>query len=515
MNQTPKFLIKNLFHLISLVAILFLSPKVALSVTQNIQSLPQQIMQAEKLQGKLFFETQKGRLPEIAKRYGRKSAEIETLLLTDRTVWLDKYGFIFFTEELPTDTREASIKAFSLDESQEPIFPLSQTFKLHSNSGSKRIIYLDFDGHNLNNTAWNGPIENITASPYDIDDDESGFSDIELKNIQEIWMQVSEDYAPFDVDITTELLDEELIRRTDTNDQFYGTRALITKDTFVLCNCGGIAYLGIYNVTGYVHDFYQPALVFTDKASNGEPPPPKVIAEIISHEVGHNLNLSHDGTSAISYYGGHGSGETGWAPIMGVAYDQPLTQWSQGEYPDSNNTGEDDLQIIQNHGLAIKPDDHSNTNDLASILLTTQATELTSTVSGKGLIEERGDIDVFTFESDVGDISITITPNSVFPNLDINAIITDQSGTQIASSNLINELPSNLVFSSPLGGVYYLQISGSGREADMSTAGYNDYGSLGRYFISGVVNTRIITTEPNNLDGLSAIIFDLLFKDEI
>ena len=37
MNQTPKFLIKNLFHLISLVAILFLSPKVALSVTQNIQ----------------------------------------------------------------------------------------------------------------------------------------------------------------------------------------------------------------------------------------------------------------------------------------------------------------------------------------------------------------------------------------------------------------------------------------------------------------------------------------------
>ncbi len=46
----------------------------------------------------------------------------------------------------------------------------------------------------------------------------------------------------------------------------------------------------------------------------------KYTAEAISHEVGHTLGLSHDGriTPSEGYYAGHGSGDTGWAPIMGV-----------------------------------------------------------------------------------------------------------------------------------------------------------------------------------------------------
>jgi serralysin len=48
--------------------------------------------------------------------------------------------------------------------------------------------------------------------------------------------------------------------------------------------------------------------------------PEKYTAEAISHEVGHTLGLSHDGriTPSEGYYAGHGSGDTGWAPIMGV-----------------------------------------------------------------------------------------------------------------------------------------------------------------------------------------------------
>ena len=40
--------------------------------------------------------------------------------------------------------------------------------------------------------------------PYDLDGDYTTFSDEEQTRIQRIWARVAEDYAPFDVDVTTE-----------------------------------------------------------------------------------------------------------------------------------------------------------------------------------------------------------------------------------------------------------------------------------------------------------------------
>jgi hypothetical protein len=47
-------------------------------------------------------------------------------------------------------------------------------------------------------------IDPINAVPYDRDGD-PGFSNAELTNIQEIWQNVSEDYAPFDVDVNASI----------------------------------------------------------------------------------------------------------------------------------------------------------------------------------------------------------------------------------------------------------------------------------------------------------------------
>lgn len=38
-----------------------------------------------------------------------------------------------------------------------------------------------------------------------------------------------------------------------------------------------------------------------------------------------SASIYHDGTGSTAYYEGHGSGETGWAPIMGTSYYKNLT----------------------------------------------------------------------------------------------------------------------------------------------------------------------------------------------
>ena len=125
---------------------------------------------------------------------------------------------------------------------------------------------------------------------------------------------------------------------------------MITHDTAVeaSCSCGGIAYVGVLDLpTG--HQTYQPALVFGTDGKN--------IGEIVSHEVGHTLGLSHDGmTGGAAYYAGQGS----WAPIMGVGYSRPITQWSKGEYAAANNS-EDDLVVMQSHGASLRADDYPDT----------------------------------------------------------------------------------------------------------------------------------------------------------
>jgi hypothetical protein len=160
-----------------------------------------------------------------------------------------------------------------------------------------------------------------------------------------IWSHVAEDFAPFDVDVTTELLNPDLITRSGSTDTMYGTRVVIAPgiaSTVSGSGCGGIAYVSIYAETS---DYYKPALVFPDMLGSGNV---KYVAECISHEVGHNLNLRHDGTSSTDYYTGQGTGKTEWAPIMGVGFYENLGQWSKGEYQDANQL-QDDLQVISEY----------------------------------------------------------------------------------------------------------------------------------------------------------------------
>ena len=408
-------------------------------------------------------------LPAIAAHYGLSPAEFARMLRDDPSAWIDRNGRAFFIDY----TNEAEPLDAS-DPLDPAVYPLGETVLLNSKPGAPRTLFLDFDGHVTSGTAWNQSYGDPIVSPaYDSNGDPTTFSDGELRDIQRMWRLVAEDFAPFDVNVTTQDPGIDAIARSGSNDPFFGTRVVVTRDTFASCGCGGFAYLRAFDDT---NDFLKPAFVFNRGV--------KGAGEAITHEAGHNLGLNHDGlTDGTAYYRGHGSGETGWAPIMGVGYYQNLVQWSAGEYSGANNL-EDDLSRIQTYGAPLSADDHGNTRSAASDLAAVSDTSGTR-LSGQGIVGTGGDTDVFRFFAGAGAFAIDVAPAPEAPNLDLAVMLADASGAVIASSNPPDRLAASLT-GTLAAGEYFLFVGGSGK-GDVLGTGYSGYASMGRYGITGSV----------------------------
>lgn len=418
------------------------------------------------------------RMPTVASQYGMSAERLRDILLKDTSSRLDARGRLFYVEAMPSGVEQAGTQS-SPSVSEAAPYDLSQTFLLQSKPGSARVLYLDFNGHSTSGTAWNSGAA-INAQAFDTDGSPGSFSAAEQEAIQKVWQRVAEDYAPFDVNVTTADPGVDAIRRTSSTDTQYGSRVVITRNTFYNCSCGGVAYVGTFNYTSSsTPDYYQPAWVFFDALGNGFE---KYVAEAASHEAGHNLGLQHDGrTNPVEgYYGGHGSGDTGWAPIMGVGYSRNLSQWSKGEYAYANNT-QDDLAVLPQYGLLLRADDVGNTTAGASNLGGSSSNG-SVIVDRTGLIEQRTDADMFAFFAGAGAMQLDVSPAGLGPNLDVEARLLDSSGATIATSNPTDTLGAT-ISANLVGGSYYLRVDGVGK-GDLST-GYSDYGSLGQYRVTG------------------------------
>ena len=469
-----------------LLAITFFMPTLAHAGETNLRptsEFPSMRLKGHE-KGEAAIRALGNKLPEVAKWYKKTPQEFTDILRRDRHARIDRDGRLYYVEEFPLPPQPASGTTSTTSTVASGPLPADQTFLLHSRPGAQRTIYLDFTGHVATGTAWNSAygLSAIDSPAFDLDGNPGSFSATELDVIQYIWQRVAEDYAAFDVDVTTEEPPVDALTRTSSSDQTFGTRAVVTTDwtanTASPCGCGGFAYVGAFDDTT---EFYKPAYIFYNRLASNE----KYIAEAISHEVGHNLGLSHDGTTTgTAYYAGHGSGATGWAPIMGVGYYKELVQWSKGEYPDANNT-EDDIVRIQQFGLPLRADDHGDTFATATPLTAVTNAGVTA-LSSAGVISARGDIDMFSFSSGPGTITLNINPATRSPNLDISAELYDANGALLATSNPLDALNASIVLNSPNGGAYFLKIDGVGK-GDLAT-GYSDYGSLGQYGINGSVS---------------------------
>ena len=385
----------------------------------------------------------------------------------------------------PVDPKLAA-RAKTLFVAAAPLFPLSDTFKLHSRPTATKTIYLDFDGHVTQGTQWNSGGDSITTSAYSFEGG-SDFSDNELTQIQEVWQRVAECYSPFDVNVTTEAPVGQDLIKSGGGDTRWGIRVLIGVSTpDPAPGAGGVAYLGSFNWSDGT-----PTFVFGHRLANYG----KYIADASVHEVGHTLGLSHDGRFSPSegYYYGHGSGDTGWAPHMGVGYNRNLVQWSKGEYLSANEQ-QDDLAIIVHptsngwsgsNGFGYRVDDATNTRTAAAPIAGSTIAGVFN-VDQKGVIEQRTDEDWFKFDATNGPLSLSATGGPENTMLDIQLALFDSAGGLIESSNPADLLTAS-INRTLTAGTYFLKIEGVPKGDPLAT-GYNDYGSLGQYRITGTLN---------------------------
>lgn len=401
-------------------------------------------------------------LSAVAAASGLETATLRGLA-ADGTGRLDGCGRGFVGDHaVPTPDRTAAAPA--------GVTVPADVLALSSRPSSPRTLYLDFDGATYSGTAWKGGAT-IVSAPYSIDADTSTLTAVEREQVFLAWRSVAEDYAPFDVNVTTLAPGADALTRTSTTDPTYGMAVVVTATNSVGdgCSCGGKAYVGVFDRVD--NAAYQPGWVFTDGSGTGG----YNVGQVISHEAGHTFGLSHDGAATSAYY----SGASGWGPIMGSSYNRRLSQWSRGEYAGAS-TVEDDVAMIARIAPTL-PDDHGAT--------AATATALTPGVAAAGLVTSRSDVDAFGFTAS-GPTTLAVTGPPGVSDLDVRLTVLDAAGGVVATVDPTAASPDDASldasWSAELPGpaAYTALVDGVGRGDPSAPGGYSDYGSLGAYTVT-------------------------------
>jgi len=320
---------------------------------------------------------------------------------------------------------------------------------LESRPGAPGVIYLDFDGEVVSGTAWASGAT-INALP----------ARMSAAEITETWGRVSRHFEPFNVNVTTVLPVYEAAAGNRR------THCVVTQTDTAAPGAGGVAYLDSFR---FDDPAYKVCWSFVDDSAPD-------CALVVSHEVGHTLDLSHDGKTGAPppqdvYYYGHGSGVTGWGPFMGAPYGKSLLQWSKGEYDGANNK-EDDLAIITATArIPYISDDHGGTS--------ATATDLTSGVATNALVDRNTDADFFRVLIGSGPQPVTVSV-PVGTMLDVVLNIFGEDGTLLETVNPTDELVASTTLNFPTARNVFLSIAGTGKPEVLGT-GYSAYSSLGSY----------------------------------
>jgi hypothetical protein len=357
----------------------------------------------------------------------------------------------------------------------------AQVPQMSSYPSASAVLFLDFDGHTVVGTAWNsvGP---IVCGPAALNNTQ----------ITTIFNRVAEDYRPFDINVTTDstkYLAAPLDKRM---------RVILTVSSSWYGSAGGVAF-----VSSFTWGDDTPCFVFTQLLNNNV----KNISEAAAHEAGHTLGLYHQSTydancNKLSDYNyGQGTGEIGWAPIMGVGYYQNFTLWNNGPNSFGCTSLQSDLEVLTTtNGFGFRTDDHGNTFAAA-----TNAPFIGSQFTVNGVVERNTDQDMFKVtQPTLGRFQLSAIPYNVGTgnagsDLDLQLTLFNSDLIQL---NVYNPgtLLSSVIDTNLAAGTYYLKIEGRGNLYAPNYASLGSYSLQGTFLASTLPLRRLELTGSLNGD---------------
>ncbi len=346
---------------------------------------------------------------------------------------------------------------------------------LNSLPGAPATIYLDFNGHF--DASWSS-FSNVDTPPYDTDNNVNAWSATEIQEITDIWRFVADDYAPFNINVTTVLPPSFAIR--------VAQRVSIGGDGrwFDANNPPfGVGLLNGFNSgsgqtpTCYVFEAAHPYdATFRQN-----------VAFTASHEAGHTFGLEHQIDYTQSGNPLNPGLPDGTSPLMGTNNLPIRNMWWFGTST-SATTFQDDLAVLSNatNGFGFRPDEAGGNAAAAAALIAIGTG--TVNVSRSGVITQMTDADWYKITANPGPLTFTADVPEPFNNLDVKLELRNSAGALLVSSDPSTSFDATVTFNVAAAGTYILVVSSHG--VSSAATGTNFGFNVGGYQLTGsfVVN---------------------------
>lgn len=308
--------------------------------------------------------------------------------------------------------------------------------------GAPVDLFLDADGHS-GNDEWG----NYAAAPFDLNGIPGSFTAGERLALSNIWRIVAEDFAPFNVNVTT-------AEPAQPPSNGAGYRVALTSSPGTIIGAGGGAwgaaqfnsFTGPGSNTGFL--FQSGFDDYLGGSSGDLVATASAQGNAVSQLIGTAMGLRN--------YGAANSQPTGIMQSPNVSLARRI--WSaglthSGQPPVVN---QDDTVAITSpaNGITQRPDDHGDTMATATPLLAGTAS---------GLISDRtADVDMFSYTGAQGNLSVRVSQDNFAGNFDAQLHVYGSGGSLISSSSPADSFDAAATFYMPDAGPFYIEVRGTG-----------------------------------------------------